>query len=179
MKNDKGFQLIELLIVLALASILIAMTVSIGLRAVKDAGYTGAVNKLLAEISYVKQLAAKENRYVALVFNADWSYTIIKQKDITDRDTINVIVRSGNFLDRGNNNKDFYDKGLIKDYSFCVNSMGMIYKKKDISQSNKNPIPTNIIIPVYFKNSSGTIGESDNIIINPSGGVHVKKTKQV
>ncbi len=82
MSNNKGFQLIELLIVLALATIIIGMIITVGFRAVKDAAYTGAVNKLLAEISYVKQLAAQENRYVLFEFNSNGSsYSIKKQQE--------------------------------------------------------------------------------------------------
>lgn len=178
MKNNKGFQLIEVLIVLALAAILVGMVITIGFKAVKEADYTGAVNRLLAEISYVKNLAVQENRYVMFEFNNDGrSYSIMKQLDVTDKDTITVLVRSRSFFQK-ESAKEFFDSGSRDDYSFVSNSRGMIFKKTDIASTIPNPVPAVITIPVYFKSSYGKFETRDTITINPSGGVNVKNTKK-
>jgi len=90
--------------------------------------------------------------------------------------SITEIDKSGFFLEKGNSNKEFYNSGAIANYSFVSNSMGMIFKYTDIL--NPNPVPSKITIPVYFKNNDGSIGESDSVTINPSGGINVKKTQQ-
>ncbi len=178
MKNNKGFQIIELLIVLGLAAILFGMVITIGYKAVKEANYTGAVNRLLAEISYVKNLAIQENRYVMLEFSDDGnSYSIKKQLNVADRDTITVLVRSSSFL-QTKSLKEFFDSGSFDDYSFVSNSRGMIFKKSDINGTTPNPVPSVITIPVYFKNNKDEFERKDTIIINPSGGVNVKNTKK-
>jgi len=179
MRNNKGFQLIELLIVLALAAVLIGMAASIGFRAVKDAAYTGAVNKLLAEISFVKQLAARENRYILFEFNSNGhGYIIKKQVNVADVYSITKVVKTGTFFDQGGKyvGNKFFDGSLASSYSFVVNSMGMVFKQSDIT--NPNPIPSKITINVFFEDN-GSISEKDAIIINPSGGVNVKKIKNV
>ncbi len=184
MKNEKGFQMIELLIVLALAVVIIGMTISIGFRAVRDAGYTGAVNKLLAEISYVKQLAARENRYVLLEFSSDGhSYSIFKQEKVSNRDMTSsgerILVRTGSFYDQGGkfNKNEFFAGGSNSNYSFAVNSMGMVYTQADTNDTNS--FPSTITIPVYFKNGDGSYGSMDTITISASGGINVKNTKKV
>ncbi len=180
MKNNKGFSLIELLIVMALAVVLMAMAMSIGSRAIKNAAYSGAVNRLLAEISYVKQLAARENRYVLFEFKDDGrSYSIKRQVDISNPNTFNDVVRNGSFFEDGAAGLDeFYDKNLADTYSFVVNSMGMVFKKSDITGGGSNPIPHDVKVNVSFKNN-GRVTERDRIVISPSGGVNVKKVQKI
>jgi len=180
MKNNKGFSLIELLIVMALAVILMAMAMSIGSRAVKNAAYSGAVNRLLAEVSFVKQLAARENRYILFEFKNDGrSYSIKRQVDISNPNTLTDTVKNGSFFEDGAAGLDeFYDKNLADGYSFVVNSMGMIFKKSDITGGGANPSPSPIIINVSFKDN-GRVTERDRITISPSGGVNVKKVQKI
>lgn len=182
MKNNKGFQLTELLVVLAFIAIIAGLSLSIGFRAVQGAAYTGAVNKLLAEISFAKQLAARENRYILFEFNSNgYEYTIKKQVNVADVNSITEVVKIGSFFDTGGqyvkkNGEDknkFFDGSLASTYSFVVNSMGMVFKQSDIT--NPNPVPSKITITVFFDNKDGSLAQKDEIIINPSGGVNVNQ----
>jgi hypothetical protein len=135
----------------------------------------------LAEISFVKQLAARENRYVLFDFYDDGcSYSIKKQADISNSNSLTDVVRKkGSFFeDGGGGLKKFYDGSLFVKYSFVVNSMGMIFKKSDITSGVSNPVPQPINIDVFFKND-GRVTERDRITISPSGGVNVKKVQKI
>ncbi len=68
MKSRNGFTIIELLISLAIFSIIITMAIGLGVDPVGRAGLKGSSNELIGEINTLRGKAAKENRPVALSF---------------------------------------------------------------------------------------------------------------
>ncbi len=83
--KTKGFSLIELLVIIALIGIIAVVTIQIGRSAIQRTSSTRAINMFISDVSSIKQLAAKENRYFAISFNADGvSYTIQEQTNIGD-----------------------------------------------------------------------------------------------
>jgi len=70
MKSRNGFSVIELLVALAVFSVVILITVGLSVDQAKRAGLKGSSNELIGEINTVRGRAAKENRAVALTFTS-------------------------------------------------------------------------------------------------------------
>lgn len=83
MKNKKGFSVVELMITLMILGILIVMIGSTGKDAIQRSSFTSAVNGFVADLDMARQLAARENRYVAFDFNeTGTSYTMKVQQRV-------------------------------------------------------------------------------------------------
>lgn len=68
MKSRNGFTVIELLVTIAVFSVMIMITVGISMDQAGRAGLKGSSNELIGEINTVRGKAAKENRAIALSF---------------------------------------------------------------------------------------------------------------
>lgn len=71
MRKNKGVTVIELLVALAVFSVLLFIVLGMGMDQVGRAGLKGSANELIGEINTVRGRAAKENRPVALTFTSD------------------------------------------------------------------------------------------------------------
>ncbi|MCX6583169.1 MAG: prepilin-type N-terminal cleavage/methylation domain-containing protein [Candidatus Aminicenantes bacterium] len=76
-KKNRGFTILELMITLVILGIFAALSVSIARTAVERASFTTAINQFVSDFYFSRQLAARENKYVAIVFNNNGrSYTM-------------------------------------------------------------------------------------------------------
>lgn len=93
-----GFSILEILIVIAILSILMAISVSIYTRYKLDRELTRQTNQLLNEISWIKsQSISKEPHGIMITLS---NYTIFKDSDgDCSYTTGNEIVRIVNFID--------------------------------------------------------------------------------
>ena len=71
MKKKSGFSVVEMLVILALLSIIVVLTLRVGESVTSNSRITGLINNFLADFSQAKLLASAENRYVAITFSAD------------------------------------------------------------------------------------------------------------
>ncbi len=72
MEHDKkGMTLIELLVTLAIFSIMLSLILGISTSQVGRAGLKGSANEIIGEINSTRGLAAKENRPIALTFTSE------------------------------------------------------------------------------------------------------------
>jgi prepilin-type N-terminal cleavage/methylation domain-containing protein len=160
----KGFTLIEMLVAIAVLSIVVFLSFSVGRSAMHRASYSGTVNRFISDVSSIKQLAAMENRFAALVFNNDGtSYTIQKQTAIGAFNWTPISrVEAGD-------GKEFYDKATIV-AGIAVNSRGEIFKYPVGVAS----LPESLNIQLYTK--TGTkIDYKKTIIIFSNGGIQIER----
>lgn len=92
MKSRKGFTVIELLVTLAVFSVMLLITVGLSVDQAQRAGLKGSSNELIGEINTIRGRAAKENRAIALTFttknfkehfyeNGDWNPELDEKSD--------------------------------------------------------------------------------------------------
>ncbi len=175
MKKNRGFSVFELLVVIAVFGVVVYMTISLSPMLGLSSRLNKAVNRVISDINFAKQMASAENRYVVIDFSSDGTtYTIKKQKDISffnpslDDDSSWDTVRS--FRPWGK--EQFFRTAEVKD--FAVNSIGEV---REIT----NPGPTKISLKFFVKKnkwgyvSDENIALSKRVVIFPYGGVKVEK----
>jgi prepilin-type N-terminal cleavage/methylation domain-containing protein len=164
-KND-GFTLIELLLVVALVGIMVVMSVTISRNVIHQASHANGVNQLVADISSIKQSAAKENRYFAIRFNTDsTSYTIRRQTKIgvlTGWDDVSTVQP----LD----GKVCFDTTVVT--GFAVSPMGMVYSFPVTAAPQSQNID---FIAQEGKGSAIKIIYKKKITIYSNGGIQIAK----
>ncbi len=83
MKKNNGYSIIELLAVIAIIAAVAITSVAVTRTILPRSYLSTTINKFSADYAYARQLASKENRYVAFVFNNDGtSYTLETQNNI-------------------------------------------------------------------------------------------------
>ena len=121
--SKRGFSLVELMIVLAIAGVLLMMSIGIADSVIRRSEFSGAITSLVADITQAKQIAARDNRYVAVIFNTDnRSYTLRVQENITSttswRDLRTVRALDGMV---------FFDSSSSTVKNFAVSSLPLKY----------------------------------------------------
>lgn len=166
-KKAQGFTIIELLVVIVVLALIIIMSVSVGKSAIQRSGFTSGVNQFVADYNYARQLAARQNRYVAFQFNAAAG-------------SYNILVQRASHVDLSNPNSYTHHKTnaplegeafFTASNDFAVNSMGIIRQYP----VNVNAQPINIRIN-FFKKSAGGAGGTEytrDLIIYPYGGIRL------
>jgi prepilin-type N-terminal cleavage/methylation domain-containing protein len=174
MKN-KGFTMVELLIVISVFGIVVAMVATISPSVARRSKMNRAANELIADINLAKQLASAESRYVAVDFSDTGTfYTIRKQVNVIsfnaddddlDDESFWAIVKEGRPLD----GDVFFKPEDITDFAFS--STG----KTRLFDADK-PDPTLITINVFIKKKSGAGGMDfvKEIKIYPYGGIRIE-----
>lgn len=170
MKKNKGFSLVELLVALLIFGIFVAVSIALGRNAIQRASIIKTVNNFLADFSYLKQSAARENRYFALEFNnLGTSYTIYKQRTIGDLDTMDE-VKFVTPLD----GTEFFSSTDVQ--HFAVNSVGEVFAydptgspRIDTSQVTGRQL----LFAIRSKGGEG-MQYQRRITIYPSGGINVR-----
>jgi prepilin-type N-terminal cleavage/methylation domain-containing protein len=169
----KGISLIELMVVIAIFAIVLLISMSITSNIINRSKFTGAVNNLISDISGMKQLAAKENRWVKITFSSDGTnYEITKQKKITDLTTWDFVKKVSPY-----EGKIFFTPGANDVTNFAINSRGEIKKVADLSNSSSSP--STITLKISIRKNPGGLSQPviyQRIIkIFPYGGVKVEK----
>lgn len=169
MKSKKGFTVVELLVTLALISIIVVMSLRVGESVTANSRITGLINNFLADFSQAKLVASAENRYVAVTFAADGrSYSILKQTDVSSYVDWTLIKTVEPLSDRS-----FCTAADVSD--FAVNSTGEVRSLP----ININASPAGVILKFFIRKKQGTptdeIAYNRTIQIFPYGGLKVEK----
>lgn len=169
MKTKKGFTVVELLVTMALLSIIVVLSLRVGESVTANSRITGLINNFLADFSQAKLMASAENRYVAVTFAADGrSYSILKQTDVSDYTTWTLVKTEMPLSDR-----TFFNNAGVSD--FAVNSTGEVRSLP----ININASPAGVILKFFIRKKLGTptdeIAYNRTIQIFPYGGLKVEK----
>jgi prepilin-type N-terminal cleavage/methylation domain-containing protein len=172
MKQKKsGFTLVEMLVVMLFIGIMTVLSVSIGKSIMQRTSYTNAVNTLVSDISLIKQLAAKENRYYAIEFlNDGASYKIERQTTIgnlanwTDVSTIQPL-----------DGAPCFDGTIVTGAwkGFAINPMGVVFTLPfPAAPATVVPASQNFYFHIINKHS-GQTDYRKNIQIYSNGGIKI------
>lgn len=175
MKN-KGFTVVELLIVIAVFGVIVVMVATISPAIAQKSKLNRAANELISDLTMAKQLASTENRYVAVDFSDDGkSYTIRKQYDIMyfdadpnnlDEESSWVHVKTAKPLD----GDKFFKPEDITDFAFSSTGQVRLF-------DFDNPDPTKIELTVFIerRRSAGNMDLSKKIKVYPYGGIRIEE----
>ncbi|MGE5341185.1 MAG: GspH/FimT family pseudopilin [Candidatus Omnitrophota bacterium] len=171
MRKTNGFTVIELLVTLALIAILVGMGIGIGRQTIDRANFTSILNQFVADLSYARQLASRDNRYVAFHFNDEGTgYTMLVQTGIgldlsdtsnyTEEKTVDPL-----------NGEQFLGGTTGGACDFAINSMGIIRKYPvDIDAS-----PITVSLEFFKKDQkTGVCIYKKILTIFPSGGYKIE-----
>ncbi len=169
----RGFSLMELMVVVALFGLLLLLSVNISSNMIAKSKFSGGVNKIIADITYAKELASKENRWVKVNFKNDGkTYTIEEQKVIGDLTQFEVVKTR-----QPMEGKMFFNPGGNDVTDFAINSRGEVKKVSDLS--NPTAQPSEIILTVWIRKGDGSLSNpviyQRTIRIYPYGGIKVEK----
>ncbi len=164
MQNNKGYTVIELLAVMVIIGIL-AMSSAMVARTLLPRSYiSSALNTFSSDYSYARQLASKENRFVAIVFNTEGtSYSVLSQQTVGT-------FGSGAWVQvkQKNNIKPMAGKKFIKSpTNFAVNSMGEVRDYPDCTSL--------IAVTLDFFYNAGNMEFESQVKLYQSGGIKVEK----
>lgn len=169
MKRNKGFTVIEVLITLAVAAIFLGLVLNMGRSTMQRASFTAAINQFVADFYYARQLASRQNRYVAFIFSDDgMSYEIVVQRDIETFPTADpgtyVVDKAVTPLGE---NEEFFDPNFATD--FAVNSTGAIRAFPVIANTD-----TIGFAMAFFRKYGDTIDYQKVVRVYPSGGIKIE-----
>ncbi len=178
MKNN-GFSVIELLVSVIIVGVLLGLVLTVGRHTIKRSEFTSTLNQFVSDVAYARQLAARENRYVAVVFDATGTeYTNQLETKISgniaaaesDADYNFTVVKRVEPM----NGQQFND-GSVK--GFLVNSVGETYK---FPYDLLNPEPARVTVR-FFRVLGAKEGEPSTayeieryITLTPLGGLIVE-----
>ena len=175
MKNKKGFSIVELLVTLMLLAVLIVMIGSTGKDAIQRSSFTSAVNGFVADLDLARQLAARENRYVAFDFDEAGTKYVMKVQQ-----RVGVSPMNENNYDPVKEVSPLDGEQFVEyPRDFAVNSEGftMAYPV--------NPSSGPISVDLKFikkKNREASALDQNydyyrSIVIFPSGGIKIEEQK--
>jgi prepilin-type N-terminal cleavage/methylation domain-containing protein len=171
MKKNKGFTIVELLITIALLAVVVVIGLNMGRSAVQRAKFTAAINQFVADFSLARQLASRENRYVAIDFDDNGtSYRILVQKQVQTPLTEDTSSYEVNKTVEPYGGESFVSGAQ----DFAVNSMGVIRA----FPVNTGSAPLTVTLNFFRKQGlTDNIDYQSRITIYPSGGVKIEKQK--
>lgn len=169
--HARGFTVLELLVTLAIIGTLVVMSMRLGRSTVQKASMTAAMNDFVADYNYARQLASRENRYVAFDFDdAGTSYTLRVQRriglDLTQEDS---------YVDHKTVSPMDGSPCFSGATDFALNSMGVI--RAYPVDPNASPITVTM---TFFRGKEGDYsGEKPadyekNITLFASGGIKIE-----
>lgn len=171
-KKYNGFTLIEMLITLAILAVFVALALSLTRTSVERAGFTSAVNQFVSDFYAARQLAARENKYVAIVFaGSGTSYTVrilssmvANPEDVNNYISLKTVEPMGGEL--------FFDPADATSFAFDSTGVVRAYPV------DRDAAPISFTLTFFRKSVSA--GEADfkkTIQVYPSGGIKIE-TKQ-
>lgn len=173
-KNNKGFSVVELITTLFIMGLLLVFVAKMGRSNVQRAEFTSAVNGFLADLSLVRELAAKKNRYVAIDFSPDGTMYDIRIQDLVSQsmqDDNSIIHKTVTPL-KG-------ERFVEYPKDFMLNSSGHVY---NYPKSSTDPDPVDISLRfIKLADESGGIVQTNydynkTLNIFPSGGIQIGDT---
>lgn len=172
-KKSNGFTILEMMIALIIIGIFVALSLSIARTAIERSSFTTAINQFVSDFYYAKQLAARENRYVAIIFNADGrSYGLRIQPSMASNPENTGEYDPLPNPDYGRNHVEpMHDKQFFEDVtSFAFSPTGVI---------RRYPVDLDtapISFSLTFLRETRVPGEKDfkkKIQVYPSGGIKI------
>ncbi|MCP4158414.1 MAG: hypothetical protein GY757_62520 [bacterium] len=188
MKKNNGYTVIEVLISLSVLAAILIMIVGMGRSAIQRASISSIANGFIADFSFAKQLATRENRYIAIEFNAfGTGYSIKRQVEIgnlTNTKTTGsgpnwFTVRTATPLTENKKERSFFEYTGI--HHLAVNSVGEVYEYDptagDGSPRITNMQPVDRVIDFFIKMSNQETHKDyeKTMRIYPSGGIKVEE----
>ena len=169
MKKNDGYTVVQLLLVIAIFSVFTVLALNIGRSAVQRSDFTGVINNFIADYTYAKQYAIRENCYVWFDFSSNGkSYTIKSQASVGDFDNWKVIQRKSNVMPLSG--QQFFNGSEVE--GFTINSMGEVYAYP----MGSSPQPTSVTLTFFVKNKTTDVVDYQKTVnIFPYGGVKVEK----
>jgi len=174
MKKKRGFSVVEMLITLGIIAFFLVLSLQVGRSSVQRASFTAAVNNFVADFNYARQLATRENRYVAFDFNdegSSYNILILRGVGLDPQDADNYRTqKTGSPMDG-----EACFSGVT---DFAINSMGVI--RQYPVDPNSNPITVTLN---FYKAKKGTESAAPvkdyqkTITIFPTGGIKIEDTK--
>jgi prepilin-type N-terminal cleavage/methylation domain-containing protein len=170
MNKKRGMTIVEMLVTLAILGMVILMGLSLGKGQIQRADFTSAINQFVADLGYARQLASRENRYVAFKFNPGCSnYTIMVQNRIGLD-----LSQESNFrfekVVEPLNGEQFVETPT----DFAVNSMGIIHNFPISINSTPTTVTLNFI---KLDRATGVKSYASKLTLFPSGGVKIERQK--
>jgi hypothetical protein len=157
-----------MVVTLAIMAVLFTLSIGIGRSTMQRANFTSAYNQFIADFYYARQLASKEGRYVAIVFDPFGKFYTLRIQSTIDAD----LSDDANYFDikkvEPMENKEFFTGAL----DFAFNSTGTVRRYPVVVDSD--PISFSI---TFFKKAEGSneIDFKKTIWIYPSGGIKIEK----
>jgi prepilin-type N-terminal cleavage/methylation domain-containing protein len=171
MKKKRGFSVVEMLVAIAIIALVLVLSLRVGRSSVQRASFTAAINDFVADFNFARQLASRENRYVAFDFNDDGtSYTIRILKGVGLDPQLEASYKNHKIARPMDGNPFF--SGVT---DFAVNSMGVI--RQYPVDPNSSPISVTMN---FFKAKPGTESTTPvkdyqkTITIFPTGGIKIE-----
>ncbi|MCP4218330.1 MAG: prepilin-type N-terminal cleavage/methylation domain-containing protein, partial [bacterium] len=165
MKGKKGFTLVEMLITLFIVGVMAVLAVNMGRSSLQRARFTNIINQFMADYSYARMLASRQNRYVAIEFDTEGTlYTIRVQRSLSD--TVGFDDVKTERLQEG----DPFVNFLGEYSSFAVNSMGLVREYEASSGVGSDPIT--LELQFFTKDvSSGSNDYEKKVTLYATGGI--------
>jgi prepilin-type N-terminal cleavage/methylation domain-containing protein len=173
MKNNKGFTIMEVLITVAILAVFLGLSMNLGRGALQRAKFNDAFNQFIADFYTARQMAALENKYVAMVFDPQGRfYTIRIQKGIDEDPGSEDSYEDFKKIEPSpmHGEKFFEFIGLEDD--FAINALGTVRAYP----VNLQKAPISVTIKFFKKNEvTGVEDYTKKVWIYPSGGIKIDK----
>lgn len=175
MKKRRGFSVVEMLVAIAIMAVVLVLSLRVGRSSIQRASMTAAINAFVADFNYARQLATRENRYVAFDFhddNATYTMRILKNVGLDPQ-------LEGSYENHKVSSPMDGDPCFSGVTDFAVNSMGVI--RQFPVDPNSSPITVTLD---FYKAKKGSVSSSPvidyqkTITIFPTGGIKIEDKKE-
>ena len=161
MKKNRGFTLIELMVVMAFIGIMLAITLGYGFRNKERINLRNDANEITGQIYKIKQRTARENKTIRMTFTSNsYSYSI------WDGLAWKLLDEIGYHGGETASNVSIAGTPL----AFCINSRGLVVKP---DAPNQFELLGTQIIKLRSEGDKGL--DEININLYPYGGIKVEK----
>lgn len=167
-RKIRGVTAVELIVTLAVGALLMVMVFNMGTGTFSKASFTNAFNSFVADFYLARQIAARENKYVAVDFDVITnSYSILQQTSLAygENDAMpfssvkRVLPLDG---------KEFFSDSTVTDFVFAPDGTVYVYPLTFDSE------PQQLTLTFYTKLNTGEVGHTKSIRVYPSGGLKIE-----
>jgi prepilin-type N-terminal cleavage/methylation domain-containing protein len=167
-KKNRGFTIVEMIVTLAILAIMFTLSLGIGRSSMQRATFTSAYNQFIADFYYARQMASKEGRYVAMVFDPFGRFYTIRIQTTIDAD----LTDDANYLDVKKVEPLGGAEFFTGAFDFAFNSTGTVRSYP----VNVDSAPISFSMTIFKKDeASGKMDFQKTVWIYPSGGIKLEK----